>query len=121
MRVIRDEIECGDAFHFDTSQGSHGLLKTRLQSVVIKYSTLGRQARDVAEEILLTSLRMGSDVKKDLGVATGSGRFRDITWTDSEPELRSCGLRLDHGRVNDHWLLIFDLSCNPNGDRPSVK
>jgi hypothetical protein len=92
-----------------------------LESVVVKYSTLNRQDRHIAEKILLGGLRMGPDVKEELGAVMGSGYFPEIAWTDFEPEPRSCGLRLDHARVNNHWLLIFDLSCNPDGTRPGAK
>jgi hypothetical protein len=120
-RVIRDEIECGVSFHFETSPTTDGSLKTRLNSLTIKYSTRTREDRDAVERTLIGALHMGDDVKEDSGVETGTGRFRDITWTDYEPEHRSCDLALPHGRVNKRWELIFILSCGPEARPLSVK
>jgi hypothetical protein len=59
---------------------------------------------------------MGSDAKED-----DIGNVRDFTWTDYEPERRLCGLQIRYGRVNNKWMLIFDLSCDPDGRPPGVK
>jgi hypothetical protein len=64
---------------------------------------------------------MGGDAEEGYGVATGLGYFRSIAWTDHEPERRVCTLDLQHARFKAKWLLIFDLSCDPNGRLPGVK
>lgn len=115
-RVISSEIECGESIHFDTSQRTDGSLQTRLESVVIKYSTRTRKDREAAERILISGLHMGGDAKED-----NFGRVRDFTWTDSEPERRLCGLHLQYAQVNNKWLLIFHLSCGPGWAPPTAK
>jgi hypothetical protein len=112
-RIIRNEVECGASLHFETGQDAGGLATTRLKSVVLRYVTRTRADRDAVEKTLIGSLKVGDDVKDGFGVATGYGRFRDIAWTDHEPERRSCDLGLRYARVNAKWLLIFDLSCDP--------
>jgi hypothetical protein len=120
-RIIRNEIECGESLHFDTGQDAGGLATTSLESIVLRYVTRTRADRDAVEKTLIRSLKMGDDVKDGFGVATGYGRFRDITWTDHEPERRSCDLGLRYARVNRKWLLIFDLSCDPDKGSASSK
>jgi hypothetical protein len=114
-RVISNEIECGESIHFETSQSTGGSLHTRLESVVIKYSTRTRKDREAAERILIRGLYMGGDAKED-----NFDRVRDFTWTDYEPERRLCGLHLQYARVNNKWLLIFHLSCGPGWAPPGV-
>jgi hypothetical protein len=120
-RVISNEIECGELFHFETSQSTDGSLKTRLESVNIRYSTRTRRGRDAVEWTLIRGLHIGGDAEESYGVATGLGRFRSIAWTDHEPERRSCSLDLQHARFKTKWLLIFGLSCDPDGRPPDVK
>jgi len=120
-RIIRNEIECGESLHFETGQDVGGLATMRLESVVLRYVTRTRADRDAVEKTLIRSLNIGEDVKDGFGVATGYGRFRDITWTDREPEHRSCDLGLRYARVNAKWLLIFDLSCDADNGSVSAK
>jgi len=111
-RIISNEIECGESLHFDTSPDAKGSAQTRLKSVVIRYVTRNRIDLGAVEKILAGGLKVGDDVKETYAVATGYGRFRDLTWTDHDPEHRSCDLVLRYARVNAKWLLIFVLSCD---------
>jgi len=120
-RIIRGAYECAESLHFDTSKADGGTLQTRLESVTIDYSTRTRKDRDAVERTLISGLHMGDDAEEGYGVTTGLGRFRSIAWTDHEPERRSCSLDLQHTRVNTRWLLIFGLSCDPDGRPPGVK
>jgi len=115
-RVISDAIECGESFHFHTSQSIDGSLQTQLESFVIKYSTRTRKDRDAVERTLIRALHIGGDAKED-----NFDHTRDFTWTEDEPERHVCGLHLQYERVNNRWLLIFDLACGPDGRPPNLK
>lgn len=119
-RVIKNELECGESLHFDTNQEPEGSLKATLESIAIKYTTQTTKERDTVEAILANGLIRGRKVEEGSGVLTGVGWTRDLSWTDQQPEVRSCELSIAHThleakgeRFGMRWLVIFSLECRP--------
>lgn len=121
-RVIANELFCGESLHFDTSHGSESEAwqKARLESVAIKYTTRTAKQLDLVEKLLTESVIRDRKVEEGRGVLTGLGRTRELSWTDQQPEVRTCVLsttrqHLDAKwrRFGMDWLAIFDLSCEP--------
>jgi hypothetical protein len=59
------------------------------------------------------SVVRGRDVKASRGVTTHLGEFRNLSWTDQQPEVRSCDRRIQQQHFDMKWLIIFDLECKP--------
>jgi hypothetical protein len=119
-RVIENELFCGESFRFDTSEvpESDTWQRARLESIAIKYTTRTAKQRDVVEKFLTDSVVRGRNVGEDRGVLTGLGWTRDLSWTDQQPEVRSCDLSIAHQhlelkwrRLGMQWLIIFSLEC----------
>ena len=115
-RVIENEIECGESFRFDTSQTpqSEAWQKANLESIAMKYTTRTTRERDSVEGILVNSVVRGRKVEEGRGVRTGAaGWVRVLSWTDEQPEVRSCDLDVQHQRVGMMWLVMFGVQCKP--------
>jgi hypothetical protein len=115
-RVIENETECGESFRFDTSQlpESEAWQKANLESVAMKYMTRTALERDSVERILVNSVVRGRKVEEGRGVRTGvTGWVRVLSWTDQQPEVRSCDLDVQHQHVRTKWLVMFSVECKP--------
>ena len=121
-RVIENELYCGESLHFDTGQMSEleAWQKGRLESVIIKYTTRTAKQLDAVEKLLIDSVTRGRKVEEGRGVLTGVGWTRDLSWTDQQPEARTCDLSIARvhldtkwRRLGMDWIAIFNLSCEP--------
>lgn len=120
--IIENDLFCGESLHFDRSQGSEldASQKVRLQSISIKYATRTAKKRNLVEKLLTDSVIRDRKVEEGRGVMTGLGWTRDLSWTDQQPEVRTCDLSIARQhletkwrRFGMEWLLIFGFSCEP--------